>query len=812
MKVRLGLFILILSILLSGAGILVGFYHFHHAKPVKPTIADDGFASYRLPEYPAPPPLPENRYDQPVSTTEFQIPPDQALSRENAINTAKFQWFRYYLASYAHRSGVLNKDGMKEYLDDMVRLWLYPCAVDPDRFQKQAESLRRNGTDHLLIDAGLALAEIHRNRLEDYEHVTRKIQNIIGRMRRDPHCPAMVMFFLGSNLAGGNITRSLVVQNEKFASADQTLAQAFRNGEIRPQDLQLVYRLMEDSGINMLFSKTLPKLAKQSELPEYFLDLLRGAAEIDLAWQQYGAKIGIVANSSRHRSFLDHMKQAGKYLEKSYLARPDLPEAAAAMITVAMAGSEPPGSNTISCFNRAVRAQNDYMTAYRNMLWSLGPRQEGTFASYQNIQALSGVIQRLSERCRPGYRYLFKVEIWKNNYADHDRSDSFKALLTLGDAALSSHLYNTDVPLFYLRVLESVINQTPSLYSRLIWREKIVQENLARMFSAYNGVALSPSCRLNIMARQTACLTYTGAYKQAAALWQQLPDYVKKYEFNPYDTKALIVRPDSGYLNAEINLGLEDAKSQFEQIDESCAMNNSDAATTALLPLLKKYAGQKDAMEWLRKRLAEVNSTTWLCRLYMEKDPLAAAIRLGDEKTVKLLVDNGADVNRVNFEGWNSLHQAAYMAASPQIAEILLQAGADLDKQDEPHHNSPLLAAMAFQRDEMIKIMIKYCKNINQRANAGFTPLDFAIQYNTPEIVEMLIAKGADLNLCDGDGWSPVYRAVYLNRLDMAEVLLKQNAKVNIRDNQNKTALDIARCSEMRDLLKRYHAEPGQKL
>ena len=218
----------------------------------------------------------------------------------------------------------------------------------------------------------------------------------------------------------------------------------------------------------MSMSRTLRILRERTDLPEYFLNLLEGTALINKAWLARGYRLGIDYGQSRIK-FLNYLKQAEIYLKKSYTDRPDLPEAASCMITVVMTRDRE--DNKIYWFNKAVRAQNDYIDAYRTMLNAL----------YYN---------------------------W--------RECSNQPIIDFAEALKNCHLYNTEVPLFYINALEAVAKTTPSQKWRLVFCCDPTKKALNELFANYLKRKLTKNELLKLKTLDVVCMLYAGEYFKAA--------------------------------------------------------------------------------------------------------------------------------------------------------------------------------------------------------------------------------------------------------------------------------------------------------
>jgi ankyrin repeat protein len=226
---------------------------------------------------------------------------------------------------------------------------------------------------------------------------------------------------------------------------------------------------------------------------------------------------------------------------------------------------------------------------------------------------------------------------------------------------------------------------------------------------------------------------------------------------------------------------------------------------------------------------AEVNART-----RSGQTPLAAAVANDKDQlaVVKLLLANKADPN-IPFKPAEDkedtdypLHQAV-LRGRPEIAEALLQAGANPDVQvhskEVPNGPTPLILAVG-QHPELVGLLLKYKANPDLAGPSGCTPLHLSV--GQPEVLDKilaakpnvnaqdktgdaplhwaagaglkdaaakLIANGAKVDLQNDSGWTPLHFAVLGRRQDLVDLLLAAKADPNIPDKDNRTPLQIAK-------------------
>lgn len=163
------------------------------------------------------------------------------------------------------------------------------------------------------------------------------------------------------------------------------------------------------------------------------------------------------------------------------------------------------------------------------------------------------------------------------------------------------------------------------------------------------------------------------------------------------------------------------------------------------------------------------------------------AAALGNKELVQKLLEKGADPN-VGSGDWTPLIRIIDLDFR-DIAEILIEGGADLNLQNHRQHGmTPLLYAIRKGRTEMVRILINAGAKIDLGDRFGHKPLYEAI-FKDIEILEALINGGANLDLPDKQGATATMQAINYGRMENAKVLIKAGANLNLEDRNNQTAL-----------------------
>jgi hypothetical protein len=150
--------------------------------------------------------------------------------------------------------------------------------------------------------------------------------------------------------------------------------------------------------------------------------LLKGKRQIEEAWNSRGVRYASKVKEEEWKGMRESLTLAREALTASWKLRPDRPEAAAAMISVAMADAEP-GESPRLWFDRAVAARFDYMPAYFRLRSALRWRWSGD----------PDALLAFARECAATRRFDTEVPLEAFHYVEQIERDRFQEARYPGD-------------------------------------------------------------------------------------------------------------------------------------------------------------------------------------------------------------------------------------------------------------------------------------------------------------------------------------------------------------------------------------------
>ncbi|KAK3338862.1 LOW QUALITY PROTEIN: hypothetical protein B0H65DRAFT_560199 [Neurospora tetraspora] len=177
-----------------------------------------------------------------------------------------------------------------------------------------------------------------------------------------------------------------------------------------------------------------------------------------------------------------------------------------------------------------------------------------------------------------------------------------------------------------------------------------------------------------------------------------------------------------------------------------------------------------------------------------ETTPLALAARYGNNHTIQLLIEAGAEVGT----GWKDktpLYEAVD-ARKLVSATTLLDYGASVDQLDA--RGRTLLHLTARNDDaKMVEVLVEKGINVNSTDNDGNTALlacravydEMYRRTDGVKLARFVIERGACLDIANKDGTTALMQAVDSGRWALAKLLIAKGADPNLQDCKGELAL-----------------------
>ena len=164
-----------------------------------------------------------------------------------------------------------------------------------------------------------------------------------------------------------------------------------------------------------------------------------------------------------------------------------------------------------------------------------------------------------------------------------------------------------------------------------------------------------------------------------------------------------------------------------------------------------------------------------------------------------MLISAGADVNKVDNEGYSALMIAAGMGDTT-VMERLLKAGANVNTSSQSGHTALNLMIGGYDRYQIrhinatansIQLLLNAGADVNATGSEGKTALHSAVSRKNVAAIKTLLEAGADVNKTDDRGQTPLIQAAsdWGQITEVIDVLISAGADVNAVDNGGCTAL-----------------------
>ena len=145
----------------------------------------------------------------------------------------------------------------------------------------------------------------------------------------------------------------------------------------------------------------------------------------------------------------------------------------------------------------------------------------------------------------------------------------------------------------------------------------------------------------------------------------------------------------------------------------------------------------------------------------------------------------------VDENGLNDLHWAAILNL-PDLAEVLIDEGINVNKADRTYRATPLHYANSRDGTAAARVLIAYGADPERKDRLGKTPLHYAAQVNASKMAKLLISNGVDLDARDRTRRTPLHDAAQEDSAEVAELLIANGADLEAKDQNYNTPLNYA--------------------
>ena len=227
----------------------------------------------------------------------------------------------------------------------------------------------------------------------------------------------------------------------------------------------------------------------------------------------------------------------------------------------------------------------------------------------------------------------------------------------------------------------------------------------------------------------------------------------------------------------------------------------ANASTTVLILLEAEVSTTNMLLEpaLLGNERSQGSSRSPLVNLTNDKRQTAlhlGAVFRSDEAVAQLL-KAGAGINTTDSSGNTPLLLAVHgQDPNRSIIQALVEAGADVNAAGRINglaQNSALHLAVEPTKHDILELLLKHDAKPNARNAAGSTPIHLATSLGSGmKIYESLLDAGADINAQDVNGNTVLHIAVVIDDPSVMEYFLDKGAKAQTKNNEDRTALDVA--------------------
>ena len=157
---------------------------------------------------------------------------------------------------------------------------------------------------------------------------------------------------------------------------------------------------------------------------------------------------------------------------------------------------------------------------------------------------------------------------------------------------------------------------------------------------------------------------------------------------------------------------------------------------------------------------------------FEDRSPLQWACIIGVLDVVKVLVRAGAGVCVTDVAGCACLAHAAYRGHTEIVRYLLCLPEVDVNRRNADDHDTALQEAVFMKRTEVVQLLIDAGADVDTQNNEGRSPLHVACKSGELDIVKMLVEAGAGVRATDNQGCTCLMLAAWHGHTDIVRYLV----------------------------------------
>ena len=233
---------------------------------------------------------------------------------------------------------------------------------------------------------------------------------------------------------------------------------------------------------------------------------------------------------------------------------------------------------------------------------------------------------------------------------------------------------------------------------------------------------------------------------------------------------------------------------------------SSEIMKTLLMPeSLVKFSGNSPAEQWeMRRLLLDMTNSN-------NVSPMELAINEKNSGTVKLLLEAGANVYRLNSKGNHFFHQAVLLG-NGTVVKLFLESGLETG-QNNSDLSALLRTAINKSEREIALMLIAHCSatkkisELNTQYSSGLTPLLLAVKKKDITLIKALLIAGADPAAINHLGQSVLHKISIENYISEEIFLSIKNSTTGSLAQSINQQLDFSKTKEIVETLISVGAE-----